>query len=462
MKQKIHLLISKVSIFSIVSSLVLYSLVPLAANAANFTNVKDVLTRLKDNTAAQHTFTITYPAAFTGGEILLLDLSQATTAWQSQATTSWDTGDISVSGDVQGAFSENTTFGTATNASPSPSTLGSFTCTTDTNGYVAYSIVQTSTPTNPLLGIKRCGSSGGTDVTLTVTVSTGFTNPDITSNESELISVLNYASGATLGTTAPEYESTLAVPIVLDDEVDTSGAVTAAMSFYVGAATDANCSGTFNTTTADTSVALGQIGNGSTANPFAVSNVASVFTGVTPNAICTRLDTNAQDGATVQVFSVNAGLKSTAEDTSVIVNNDGDNSTYQTEDSQVATSQDNEFYGLCVIEIGAGSTVGGTAPTLTIDGTFAGANGGNVTSVQSNCTEAATASGSNYTGQLSDDAQTIWSTNKASYQSYAEILVKAGADLAVSGGTRNSGNGQYTPSVGDLADQIRFIATGTF
>jgi hypothetical protein len=204
------------------------------------------------------------------------------------------------------------------------------------------------------------------------------------------------------------------VIITADDQLTINAAVDPILTFNVGAQASATaCAGTF-------------AGSGGTVplGTLSTSSVASSDASSVPH-ICTRVTTNAGNGAVVAVKSLNASLRSTSVPADTIPSVTG---------TLVPGTQG---YGICAGSAGADSGRDTTTPTGATPARSAPFNGASCTS-----------SGHDV-GALTTNAQNLWTLASASQNAFFRIYVKA----AIS---------STTPAHNDYTDTLTFTATGTF
>jgi hypothetical protein len=245
-------------------------------------------------------------------------------------------------------------------------------------------------------------TGGGTACTTTLTV-TPFTGTNPGSAGSYPITL-----AGTAGITG-----SFAIAIVTNDAVSITASVDPTITFNVGAQASATaCDGTFS-------------GNGGTValGTLTTSAVTSSDASSVPH-VCTRVTTNAANGAIVTVKSLNAALKSTSVP--------GDTIPSATA-TPLATST--RGYGLC----GGSSSDSGKDTTTPTGSTPVAASpfNGTCTSTDHNI------------GALTTSPQTVWSIAGASQNAYFRLYVKAGVSGTV-------------PAHNDYTDSLTFVATGTF
>ncbi len=424
MKQKFLRFVSKSAMFTASFGLVFSSLAPMAANAAELTNVFDVMSRQKATIASNHaiyfnlptgvdastdTITIEFDSAsdahgFTFGSVAFGDMDLNINAATTACATTLD-------------FSTSKTLA----ASAAASTWG----------------VAVATSTN----------------TITLTAPTNATTGEITANYCVRLLIGTNASGGTNQISNPsgtgsktisittELGSTddskdFGVAIVTEDQVVSTGNVDPSLTFAVDTTTTAaECDTmTYNSTVPD--VAFGTL-----AGTAKTSGAGSI------PIICTKLSTNASSGATVTVVgSVNTGLGSTSVGTDKIDSpaaSDTGSNNYE----NIATDN-TEGFGLCVN--GGSKTSGGVMTAAAIY------NAGSATTISSenqfsaSCDATAGSGGMHTVGQIDTTSRTIWSV--AGPVSTAAIELFAKANISAS----------TTPPHDDYTTTLTFIAYGTF
>lgn len=427
MKQKFLRIVSKVSMFLTASTLVFSAIAPMAANAiaTEFSSIKDVVTRSKQGIASNHVFTIALSssATFDYGEEIWIDFSSPSTAFTTNATTSWDTtasdanADFDVTYDSTDMPIQSVNFVSA--ATPATSDIAYGTCTTA--GQIAVSMVTTTTPSKPIFGFKRCGASGaGTASSIQITIfgesaSGQLLNPaTATSNK---VTASHRSGGATV------QESQIAIATVAEDQVAATAIVDPSLTFDIDI-------GTSNAASNDPTTATNPPATGTTIILGALNtSAAKISDDSTINGIWVDLDTNADDGAIVQIRSATAnGL------VSALVS--GDTVNPAASGGTVLTAGTNEAYGVCVASAGNGT------PTQTsLEGTF-------VASGNFGTTCSTTASASSVVG-LNTTLTTILTSNGWIQAGKAQIRV--GASVT-----------SVTPAHADYSDTITLTAYGTF
>ncbi|HTM68616.1 MAG TPA: hypothetical protein VL426_04910, partial [Candidatus Binatia bacterium] len=184
-------------------------------------------------------------------------------------------------------------------------------------------------------------------------------------------------------------------------------------SFNVGSQASATaCDGTFS-------------GNGGTLGLGALdtATVASSDVSSIPH-ICTRVTTNAGQGAIVTVTSANASLKSVSTPSDTIPS------------SSATLVAGSTGYGLCAGSGGGDSGKDATTPVGATPTATSPFNGSCTTSIHS-------------VGGLTTSPQTVWSLSGPVQNAFFRLYLKAAISPSV-------------PAHTDYADTLTFIATGTY
>ncbi len=428
--------IAKLALVSVVLSMFLGSLAPLAVNAATITATKDTMTRVKlgnggttadaSSVTSNHVFTFTLPNAWNSGDIVYVDFGTATNDFLANASGNWAATDFTIDGLLNTSAAAETetiqlgTFAYATTPLWSDITFPA--CSPDTTANVVVSgILTTTTNIDPVFGFKRCataGAEGGTSITLTFTTEAAtagqLENPSTAGSQRLNICFDN------LGNDTCDDTVYLAVGIATDDQVTTTATVDPSLTFRVGRKTGTfttNCVAAYTDATDGGTVAFGRLAlatiyNSGDAGP----------TGASPSTIpplCTLVSTNATGGAAVTVVGNTAGLVSTSGTPDNIAS------------ATAAMSTSTENFGLCVVNSGStsGTTLSSASP------------------FNSTC---ALASNTNSVGGITTSPQTILSqTSGPSNESYATISM----DINITA---------LTDAHDDYTLTMTFIATGTF
>ncbi|MEA3249235.1 MAG: hypothetical protein U9Q03_02665, partial [Patescibacteria group bacterium] len=200
------------------------------------------------------------------------------------------------------------------------------------------------------------------------------------------------------------------VYIVDDDQVSVSSDVDPTLSFNVGTST--SCDGTYSGNGG--TLALGSL----TTASVTTSDVSGV------NHVCTRVTTNATNGAAITVRALYGALTSTSVPADTI-------------DSSTATlSVGSEGFGICVGSDGGHTGLDATTPT--------GASPTAQSPFSSTCNTT-----THNVGALTTSAQSVWTINGASQNAFARVFIKAAI-------------ASDTPAHSDYTETLTFIATATY
>ncbi len=342
------------------------------------TNEQDAMTRQKISVTSQHilSFTMAAGTSFAASETMIFTWPSGFT-FPTNAT--WVTGDF--------AFNDGTAR-TITSVGASP------TCTAGVNN-----VSVTADQTNRKLTVTACStyttSSTGAGVTFTVNAGTGsITNPSSASSASTQYEI---AVSGTYGDSAFGID----VPILDDDQVS----VTASVDTFINFDLDIG-DGAHSNTNTPYSIDLGELTYGAVTTD-ATSGISEIYI---------DLDTNADNGAVVQVKSANGALSSSES---------GD--TIPSLSTTLTTNMTDGGYGLASVQQ-ASATEGTLTPASPFN-VFATANG---------------------IGALTTSFQTIFNTGTAP-------IVAGDGKVAV-----RAVAGKSTQAAADYADTLTFRATATY
>ncbi|GEM_PF-3371969 len=443
--------IAKLALVSVVLSMFLGSLAPLAANAAQITTLADVMSRQKTNVTSDHEFLMTLGSVLANTDQIVIDFSNATTDFTANATGNWQTTDfvVKVGGTItSNAYSGGTTMNILDmDANTSNEAVGSLTygtCTASAASDIVIALTMDSSRQNTKFGVKFCGTTPTTGTAVSIKINGGtlldsgtgtgtgeFTNPASVgaTGESEYVTILRGTSPS-----SPTDSGSLGVPIISTDTAGITGSVKASLTFRA-TASSTTCDNAGSPAGAGGTVALGVLASSAivssdVANSLGTSPTST--TSITPNHICTFATTNASSGYTVSVRSDRNGtnLPNTGSLYSAVATGDTIGS------SSGAMTAGTAQWGVCV-----GSTVAPGVATTTPTGNAPTA----VSPFNGTCTAAA----SGNVGAITTSAQNILSAAGVGQNSFAQLLVKA----TVSG---------TTPAHTDYTQTLIFIATGTF
>jgi len=374
-------------------------------SAAEFTSAKLSLSRVQASAVAvTNTWTLVLPTGVdfdgTVDDEILIDYPASSATFAAFGT--WVTGDFTLTETTTGTI----TIGDITAAA------GSFTYPTCTAG--ANDVVVAVDTTALKIGLKRCTGAGVAGATLTLTIANRISNGTA---GTYVIPVAHEEDCAgTCSGSANDDTINVAIDIIDSDQVATNGTVDPTLTFEISAVASL-CD--------DTTVLV----NGGTLSLGTITSSAITRSGY----ICTRLSTNATDGASVYVTSTNGGLVSTSQSTDKIPDSQ------QTSTSEGAISAGTEKYGLC-IESGAGGTGIGTqgsgGTTLTANANFDG-NG------------TCTAGAGTTVGVLSTATAQTWSINRPALNAFANLHVFTAVSTVTEAHT-------------DYADTLTFTVASTF
>lgn len=414
MKQKFLRIVSKVSMFLTASTLVFSAVAPMAAHAAALKEAMIILSDVTVSASANITIQfeaqtainasgdaiiVTFPAAwgdFGVGFGPAVDFDLETKAAACSPTAAW-TADASK---TLAAAAAGGTWGVSTTT-----TAVTFTAPTDAGA--------TEIAAGDCVRIEI-----GTNATTGGTGDSQLTNPS--TNVSHLVAI----TGTNWGDSGD-----VAVGLVTDGTMAVTGDVDPSITFEVGVGATATTLCTAGSTESGVALTIPTIGT-STVNR--------------DGYICTRVNTNATDGASVFMDSLNGQLKSTSVAADTIP--DAAQSSVTAFGSQTGISRTAEAYKACVSEEsgGTGKTSGGT---LTIDTEFDG--------VATTC-QGPTAGGVNYTtddtlkgGEISTSNEQIWSVNGPVTDAFANLIIMTAITAE-------------TEAHDDYSDTLTFTAVATF
>ncbi len=445
--------IAKLALVSVVLSMFLGSLAPLAANAAQLTTLADIMSRQKTNVTADHEFLMTLSSNLANLDQIVIDLSNATTDFTLNGTSSWsDTTDYVIR--VNCTISSNSCGGSPTtmtvlNASTNVSgeAVGSLTygtCTTTTAVDVVVAVTTDSSRQNPKFGVKFCGGTPTTGTGISIAIKGGsaadsgsgtgtgtITNPASVgaAGESEYVSILRGTNPS-----SPTDSGSMGIPIISDDTASVTGSVKASLTFRA-TASSTTCDNAGSPAGAGGTVALGVLASSAIVSSDVANSLGTSPTNtssITPNHICTFATTNASSGYTVSVRSDRNATNLPNTGSLYSSSTTGDTIASSSGAMSAGTAQ----WGVCVgTTVAAG--VASTTPT------------GNAPSAVSPFNGTCTAAASGNVGVITTSAQNILSAAGVGQNSFAQLLVKA----TVSG---------TTPAHTDYTQTLIFIATGTF
>jgi hypothetical protein len=365
--------------------------------AATLTTMKDTMTRVKISSDADHTIEFVSPTGVESStDTIIVEFDVPGTTFD---LTGIVFGDIDLEEGSSGTCSTATFTDRTLAAAAAAGTWGvAVNTTTDT--------ITLTAPTD--------APTGGITAGRCVRIKVG-TNADTPSAGTNQINNPSTAGSYTIGFSGTFGDTgTIAVGIVDDDQVTVTASVDPSLTFNVGAQAPAAATCTTAFSGNGGTVALGTLSTASVTS----SDVGGV------NHICTRASTNATNGLTVTVKSLNGNLKSTSVPADTIPSASG------------AMAAGTANYGLCASDTVTGLTV--TTPAGAAPARQAPFNG--------SCA-ADTAAGT--VGALTTSAQTVWSTADAVANGFYTLVIKA----AISG---------TIPAHNDYTDTLTFVATGTF
>lgn len=433
MKQKFLRFVSKSAIAATSLGLVLSSLAPIAAHAAQLGSLKDVPTRLKTLVTSDHKIFMTLGSSLAQNDVVVVDFSSATADFTATTAANWLSGNFAVTlnatsmdnaGTVTGGSAGNilgVTAGTTGSLS-----YGSCTSTNATDIVVGVTMTAT-TFVDPKIGFKFCGTTPTAGTGLVLWIKSGSTADY--GNSPNSATIANSTAGSEKITVkarnteaSPTDTGYYALGIVSDDQVSfTSVTVDPSITFHAGVVPSATACSTVPNTDGG-SIAFGNV---SLATVYSSGGSGGTGGDATIKHICTVLTTNAAGGAAVTVVALyNAGLRSLAENTSDTVAS-----------SASAMSTGTANFGLCVAsDVAEGSSAG---TTLTAQGNYDGTT----------CTAGGTA---NNVGTISTTPALVLSQSTGpTNASYATIR----ANLAVTA---------LTKPHADYTNTMTFIGVGTF
>ncbi len=401
-------------------------------HAGELTYMRDILSRTQISVNSDHTITFKLPSAISTGQainIYFLTGASGQSANFSLANLS-STRDVDItSGTLSGASVNQCDSATAsypaanvattTNASTGTGTAWGFQSSTDNlahkltltppsatfNGFAAGNCVRIR------LGSVAAGSpTAGT-------ASTTAANPAnaTTSTSQYLIKI-----------TTPSDSGLMAAGIVAGDQPTANATTLPSMTFEVGVVTS-EC------TNATTAASM-------TTSSLAFRDLSAQYVQSTSNYLCTRLTTNALNGAMVQVKSQYGLMTSSQAKTFPATAVTSAPSTVTTINITTTYNLDTEAYGICETSNGAGDSLtpaeGATSISSEYDGTCAAAANQAL-------------NGSQAFGKLSTAFDTLWSTTRGTSLAYANFVLKAAVSVS-------------TPPGNDYRDTLTLIAFATF
>ncbi|MBI4600176.1 hypothetical protein HY732_04655 [Candidatus Uhrbacteria bacterium] len=382
------------------------------ANAAEFTSAKLALSRVQASvTAVTDTWTLVMPSAVdwdgdtnTRDEIVI-DYPASSVTFD--AAADWGASDFTITDNGAGSNSV-TVFSVTANATTF--TYGTCASSGTNDAVVAVDVDDLR------IGFKRCSdtfTTNGNGSTVTITISNEINNGTAATYVIPVTHDEDCGTSDTAGCGAAATDNSIsaAIDIISDDQVATSASVDPTIDFELSVETSL-CG-------ASTSLA--------SAGTLAIGTLSSASIGRN-GYICTRLDTNATDGASVYVTSGGA-LISTSETGDKIPD------TADTSMSEQTISAGTEEYGLCVSSSGSG-TGAGSGATPTADADFDG--GGTCT----------TSTGT-VVGELTTATEQVWSVNGPTVNAFANLNVFAAVSTLTEAHT-------------DYADTLTFTVASTF
>lgn len=388
-----------------------FGITSLVVRSAEFFLVKDIVSRAKISTLADHeliiklntalaaraTTTVTFPSGFDLSAVSAsrdLDISFSTSTGSSLQT---QCDPATVTSSPSYVYQTVTTTGpttTAWNVSSSGQTISFQSPTTSINGMAA---------SNTCLRLRVGSIASSTANVNGGTPTTSIVNP---SSANTYTIAVNQSGGGDTGSAG--------ISIVAEDSVTTTSSIDPSMTFIVGAVSSV-C--TINSSvTAGGALLLGT-----------VSTTAINGAGY----ICTRVSTNARLGAAVQIRSINGALVSSR------VNSDKIPSTVVSGSAgSISPTAASSTYGLCIGSGGSDTGVSAGQPPQKVSPYN-----------PATCTTAPAAAST--FGQLSTSFATIWRVTSTTDSAFANLVIKAAATTT-------------TRSHADYGDTLIFTATATF
>ncbi len=401
----------KFAIFSVVAMTFLPSMARVAS-AAEFTSAKLGLSRVQASiTAVTNTWTLVMPSAVDwDGDAGALDeivLDYPASSVTFDVAADWGTTDFTITDNGTGSNSV-TVFSVTANATTF--TYGTCAGAGTNDAVIAVDVDDLR------IGLKRCSdtfATNGNGSTVTITIANEINNGTAATY---VIPVAHDESCGTsdtagCGAAATDNSISTAIDIISDDQIATSASVDPTIDFELSVE-GALC---------DASTAL------ATAGTLALGTLSSAS--IDRNGyVCTRLDTNATDGASVYVTSGGALISASETDDKIP-------DAVDAALSEVTISAGSEEYGLCVESTGSGTGAGsGAMPTA--DGDFDG---------DATCTTAA----GTIVGELTTATEQVWSVNGPTVNAFANLVI----DAAVS---------TLTEAHTDYGDTLTFTVASTF
>ncbi len=414
MRKNILKRIGKFSIFVIMFTMIFPSGAGIA-NAAEFTSAKLALSRVQASaTAITNTWTIVMPSAVdwdgdTGArDEIVIDYPANSVTFDT--ATDWGTTDFTITDNGTGSNSV-TVFGVTAHAT----TFTYPTCLSAGTNDVVIAVDVDDTR----IGLKRCTdtfTTNGNGSTITITITNEINNGTAATYIIPVTQDENCGADDATGCMAAATDNSIntAIDLITDDQIASSATVNPTIDFNVGVV------GTLcdqNTSLTDTTT-------------LSIGTLSSAAIGRS-GFICTRLDTNATDGASVYVKS-NGALASTSDTGDTIPD------TADTSLAEVTIAAGTEEYGLCVDSDGTGTGAAtlGTGTTLSKDAEFDGA---------SSCTNATGTT----VGELTTATEQVWSINGPAVDAFANLHVFAAVSTVTEAHT-------------DYSDTLTFTVASTF
>lgn len=412
MKKKVFLSgLDRFAIFSIVAMTFLPP-VTQVVSAAEFTSAKLSLSRVQASvTAVTNTWTLVMPSAVdwdgdTGTrDEIVLDYPASSVTFD--AAADWGTTDFTITDNGTGSTTV-TVFSVTANATTF--TYGTCAGAGTNDAVIAVDVDDLR------IGLKRCSdtfTTNGNGSTVTIAIANEINNGTAATYVVPVAQDEDCGTSDTAGCGAAATDNSIstAIDIISDDQIATSASVDPTIDFEISV--EASECGAATALAAAGTLALGTLSSAS----------------IDRNGyVCTRLDTNATDGASVYVTSGGA-LISTSQAADLIPD------TADTSMSEQTISAGTEEYGLCVDSGGSG-TGAGSGATPTADGDFDG---------DATCTD----STGTKVGELTTATEQVWSVSGPAVNAFANLFVFAAVSTLTEAHT-------------DYADTLTFTVASTF
>ncbi|MBI4268554.1 hypothetical protein HY627_01845 [Candidatus Uhrbacteria bacterium] len=391
-----------------------------AANAAEITYIRDTLQKMQVSTSTGHTITFYMPTALAASEAIFIRFSTTTAGQPNFAFVA--------------GISTTNSIDVATGAPASAN--DAYKCSDSTQGgSVTYGTPVAPTSTVATGSEWATGSSSlMSGIQISTTLRTSWVSaPAATCFRFRLGTTTNLLTNPSWSSTASnQYIISIsdtsdsgqgAVAIVTNDYFTSTATSTPSMTFEVGTMT----------TACDATTAASSFGTGG----LTFYDLRADYVEPTSNMVCTRVSTNAAQGAIVQIKSLYGRMTSTKN--GVTFPASAQTAASSTINLVGGINTSTEAYGICASATGVGDATPASAVVRAING------------LTSTCatTQNQVLTGAQVMRLLGTTFDTLWTTSGATYRAYANMYLKAA--VAVN-----------TPVTNSYTDTLTFIAFATF